>query len=258
MRIAVLGAGGFLGKFFCECLRAKNYTVFPITRKDLDLTDFTAVSNWLATLQLDAVVNCAVASNTHIEDRVYDDVTNNLNIFLNFYNNSQYFKKFINIGSGAEYDRSRNIDCADESELLTSNPKDGYGFSKNVISRLALEHNKFHTLRLFGCFHSSEHDFRLFPKVFRGESVTVVDRQFDYMSAQDLFTVLEYYLNNDVEHRDINCVYEEKLYLSQILNKIRPINVAGKDPCNYTGSGKKLAELKLPLLGLDKSIKEYK
>jgi hypothetical protein len=53
-------------------------------------------------------------------------------------------------------------------------------------------------------------------------------------------------------------VYEEKLYLSQILNKIRPINVAGKDVCNYTGSGKKLAELKLPLLGLDKSIKEYK
>ena len=199
MKIAVLGANGFIGKIICKHFESRGYEVYALTRSNIDLTDFTAISNWLKTVQPDCVVNCATAMNTDVRDIVYADVQNNLAIFLNFYNNSKYFNKFINVGSGAEFDRSTNIESALETSILTAQPKDSYGFSKNLISRLVLEHDKFYTLRLFGCFHYSEPDFRLFKRVVNGEHASIIDRQFDYFSAQDFCTVLEYYLNNQVE-----------------------------------------------------------
>jgi dTDP-4-dehydrorhamnose reductase len=258
MKIAILGAGGFLGKFIYGYLKSQDYNVYPITRSDLNLTNFYSVTRWLEDLEPDAVINCATAKNIGVEDKVYDDILNNISIFLNFYNNSQYFKKFINIGSGAEFDRTTNINRAHEVDVLLADPKDSYGFSKNIISRLSMKNEKFYTLRLFGCFHPTEPAFRLFNRVANGETVNIIDRQFDYFSAQDFCTVLEHYLNNQIYYRDINCVYEEKLYLSQVLRKIGPIKVTDESPLNYTGDGKRLAGLNLSLLGLEGSIKEYK
>jgi dTDP-4-dehydrorhamnose reductase len=258
MKVAVLGANGFLGKFITNQLTERGYTVYPISRKELDLTNFYSVTRWLEDVEPYAIVNCATAPNIGIDDYVYNDVQNNLSVFLNFYNNSHNFTKFFNVGSGAEFDRKKSIEVALEADILLSNPIDSYGYSKNIISRLSMTHEKFYTLRLFGCFHPTEPEFRLFNRAAKGEKVKIVDRQFDYFSARDFFTVLDYFLNNTTYHRDVNCVYEEKLYLSQVLNKINPVEVIGSTPIKYTGSGKKLSDLNLRLLGLDKSIEEYK
>jgi|688.fasta_scaffold268518_2 nucleoside-diphosphate-sugar epimerase len=259
MKIAVLGAGGFLGKIICEYLRSNGHTVFAVTRRELTLTDYLSVQKWLEQTLPDAVVNCATSGGKQrMGDALLDDVQNNLTIFLNFYNNSQYFDKFINVGSGAEFDHSANIDLAKEDHILNVFPKDGYGYAKNTISRLCLEHSKFYTLRLFGCFDSSDPDFRLFKKFLNNDPLDLVDRKFDYFSAQDFCQVIDHYLNNQVEYRDINCVYKDKLYLSEILNKFKPVEILKKSNNNYTGDGSRLAKLKLKLNGLDKSIKEYK
>jgi dTDP-4-dehydrorhamnose reductase len=47
MKIAVLGANGFIGSYLCTYLWTRNHEVLPITRKDLDLTDKDIVSVWL-------------------------------------------------------------------------------------------------------------------------------------------------------------------------------------------------------------------
>lgn len=258
MKVAVLGANGFLGKFLVTQLNEKGYIVYPVTRKELDLTNFFLVTNWLENIKPNAIINCAISSNTDINAVVYDDIQNNLNIFLNFYTNSHNFDKFFNIGSGAEFDRRYNIHMASELDIFTAQPKDSYGYSKNIISKLSAQNKKFYTLRLFGCFHISEPKFRLFNRVASGKKEKIVDRQFDYFSAYDLFTVLAYLLNNVCLYRDFNCVYKDKFYLSQILNKLNPIEVLEKTNNNYTGSGKRLSDLNLKLLGLDKSLEEYK
>jgi nucleoside-diphosphate-sugar epimerase len=258
MKVAVLGANGFLGKFITDQLQAHGYDVCPIGRADVNLRDFSSVTRWLKQNKPYAIVNCAIASVTDINICSADDIKNNLDIFLNFYNNKDNFIKFINVGSGAEYDRMTSINNARETDVLTACPKDSYGYSKNVMARLSMCDEKFHTLRLFGCFHASQPSTRLFARVVNGDHVEIVDRQFDYFSAGDFFVVLEHHLNNKVLHRDVNCVYEEKLYLSQILNKIRPVRVTGVDEKNYTGNGSRLADLSLPILGLDESIKEYR
>ena len=144
MKIAVLGANGFLGKFICNSLKEELYEVLPITRKDLDLLNFNEVKNWLVQNSPDIIVNCAISVEKGKYDVInFDHIKNNLGIFLNFYNNDQHFNRFINIGSGAEFDLSRDINSATESEIFDRIPNDSYGYSKNTISRLILPKNKF-------------------------------------------------------------------------------------------------------------------
>lgn len=258
MKVAVLGANGFLGKFITQYLIGKSYNVITITRLDLDLISTNAVRQWLEANSPDIIINCATAKNIGVDDKIYDDLLNNLGIFLNFYNNSKYFNKFISVGSGAEFDRTKDINCANEVDIFSSCPTDSYGYSKNVISRLSSENPKFYVLRLFGCFHPTEYEFRLFNRIFHGESVQIIDKQFDYFSAQDFCTVLNYCLNNETPYRDINCVYEQKLYLSEIFKDMPNVKILGTSSLNYTGNGSRLASLNLNLMGLEKSIKEYK
>jgi hypothetical protein len=194
-----------------------------------------------------------------------DDIQNNLAIFLNFYNNQSYFNKFINIGSGSEFDRKQNLNSVSEFNIFSAQPTDSYGYSKNIISRMCINNEKFYTLRLFGCFDISEPDFRLFQKVRRSESVDITDTYFDYFSAHDFCRVLQHYLNTNVPYRDVNCVYQQKYKLSEIVNKLvsvhnlsTKINIVGMSDKNYTGDGYKLNELNIPLQGLDAGIEDYK
>jgi dTDP-4-dehydrorhamnose reductase len=259
MKIAVLGASGFLGNYITQYFQSKEYLVLPVTRQIVDLTDYQGVTRWLQENRPTVVINCATAGGKQrMGDALLDDVQNNINLFLNFYNNDCYFDKFINIGSGAEFDKSKNVDRAREVDIFSSFPKDSYGYSKNVISRLCYSSKKFYTLRLFGCFDKSEPDFRLFKKFINDEPLDLVDRQFDYFSTQDFCTVLEHYVNNRVFFKDVNCVYSEKLFLSQILSNFKPVTIEKTSDCNYTGDSDRLELLDLPLLGLERSIKEYK
>jgi hypothetical protein len=193
-----------------------------------------------------------------LHDQIFEDVQSNLSIFLNFYNNSNLFKKYINIGSGSEFDIRCDINNAAELSILDACPKESYAYSKNVIARMVLGKDNFYTLRIFGCFDQSEPDFRLFKKVLSNNISSILDRQFDYISASDFMKILKYYLYNDNLIKDINCVYSDKLYLSQILDKFnKEIKINGINPLNYTGNGNNLSNLKIKLDGIDIGIKEY-
>jgi dTDP-4-dehydrorhamnose reductase len=257
MKVAILGSSGFLGSYiFCNL---KDCIVFPVTRKTLDLTDSNQVRNWLLDKKPDVVINCATAGGkTKMGEVSLNELRNNLSVFLSFYNNSDLVPKFINIGSGSEFDVGKDINLAREQDLISSIPKETYGYSKNLISRMILEKENFYTLRLFGCFDRSEPEFRLFKKFLRNEITEIQDRQFDYFSARDFLKVLTYYIKESNLPKDINCVYQEKRSLSEILNKFnKPFKVIGRNPLNYTGDGTKLAGLGICLDGLDKGIQDY-
>lgn len=264
MKVAVLGANGYIGKFLCQWLSNRSINVIPVSRQTVNLVEYQSVSQWLQKERPNVIINCATATGKfQITDFVYKDIQNNLDIFLNFYNNSHLFDRFINIGSGAEFDRASNIDCIAESEIFFRQPKDSYGYSKNIIARLCTEKETFFTLRLFGCFDHSEPEFRLFQKFIKQSQVNLVDRYVDYISLTDFCIVVEHYLNNEVK-QDINCVYQEKHLLSEIFKIFQKIhnisthlNVTDVDIKNYTGCGNLLEELDLPLSGLVQGIKKY-
>ena len=262
MKIAILGANGFVGSNLVKFL-SKQHEVVPITRKTLDLLDPLRVKVYLQQEQFDIVVNAAAAMT---DNNALSDTRNNLGIFMNFYNNNNLFKKFINLASGAEYDRTRDINNADESMIFERMPQDSYGFGQNIKSRLAAEKPGFYNLRIFNCFGKGESESRIFPVFLKKKSKFEVsgDRYFDYFSIQDLCKVVDSFIINDHVVYDVNCVYLKKYKISEAVamfadaREIKSnFTIASTSKNNYTGSGEKLHSLRIELNGLEQGFKDY-
>ena len=263
MKIAILGARGFIGKSLIPFLQS-HHTLTPVTRDLLDLTDFVSVQKFLDQEQFDAVVNCAASYQP--DQTLLTDTRNNLSIFSNFYHNSDLFGKFINLGSGAEYDVTTNIDYAKEGSIFNCSPADSYGFGHNIKSRLCVSKENFYTLRIFGCFGVNETARRLLPKFLNTPEIFYLenDRYFDFMSVQDLCTVIKSFIENTYTAKDVNCVYNDKQTLSAFLNKFKEIHqintnvvVKSTNNNNYTVDGQLLDSLNIQLSGLETGLENY-
>jgi len=264
MKIAILGAKGFLGSYLCRSFSVA-HDVVPVTRDNLNLSSYMAVDHWLKDVKPDAIVNCAVSGGgSRIDDINYSDVQRDYGIFLNFFNNLKT-PKYINVGSGAEFDRRRNISDCQEHEILNSTPLESYSYVKNIIARSVLNRDRFHTLRLFGCFDKSDPNIRLFARFLSQGHIDVFDRYFDYISASDFARIVEYFCVNEIEVKDVNCVYPDKLLLSTQLKIFKELHIpngiikhSAELTLSYTGYAAKLTQLGIPLRGLLEGIKEYR
>ena len=177
MKIAILGSNGFVGSNLSKHLTNK-HQILNVNRSTLDLLNYYKVKDWLKNNKPDAIICCAATMTNSLAD-----VENNLGLYMNFYNNADLFGKFINTASAAEYDRSRNINLAEEEEIWHRLPKDCYGLSQNLRSRLSWSNDKFYNLRIFNCFGSGEIATRIFPKFlanFDKQFFITDNRYFDY------------------------------------------------------------------------------
>lgn len=263
MRVAVLGANGFVGRNLSNYLCKQHHNVTRITRETLDLLDMGQVTQFLQIGQYDVILCCAATMNGTVSD-----VHNNLGLFMNFYHNSSLFGKFINTASGAEYDRESNIDQVPESAIFSRLPKDSYGLGQNIRSRLGHDKSNFYNLRIFNCFGLNEIKTRIFPRFLDLKDTDILeitnDRYFDYFSIQDLCTVVNSFVENDQKVKDVNCVYQQKYKISDVLNLFCETNdltkrfkIISSSNLNYTGSGQLLKTLDLPLMGLEYGLRNY-
>lgn len=256
-KIAVLGASGFIGKFLSE-----NIDAIPISRKDVNLEDFDEIRTFLKKNKLDIVINCASNTNTKMEFdlEVYNQ---NLRLFNNLYILKDEFGKLINFGSGAEFDRRYPINNLKEENVFSCSPFDHYGMSKNIISRIMFPIENFYNLRLFGCFHHSENENRLFKLISSGEPLKLENKYFDYISLDDVLVVVKHYIEGESLYRDLNLVYPTKLLLSEIVNEFIKIHnmrnkvIVKNFGNNYTGNGARLSSLNLDLKGLEQGMIDY-
>jgi len=210
--ILILGAGGFIGSYIAPRL-AKNNAVMSISKPGIDVTDAAAVRNVLELSQPDFVINCLTfGGNENVNSNI---VAKNLAMYYNFKSNSDLFGRYINIGSGIEQDYSNNS---------------AYAFSKRMISR-DLDPSKFTNLKLFGCFGSEEKESRLLKKFLASDGPFVLtnDRKFDYIYIGDFYKIIEYVINNNYHHRQIDCVYKKKRTLSEFLQLFCDINNIDKE-----------------------------
>lgn len=267
-KILLIGATGFVGSNILQKLH-NTYDIHSITKShNVDFADLDTVSNLLEQIKPDVVINCLTYGQKQLGPNPSLEVAKNISVFYNFLTCSDKFDQFINVGSGAEFDRAKNIDCAEEIDINKILPKDSYGFAKNLISRSIQSHaEKFITLRLFGCFGENEWPTRLLPKFLHSETaLELQDRYFDYISIQDFVQIVDYVIQQRPQVNDINCVYSDKLKLSEILslfcklqNLVPKFVVTAQSQFNYTGASSRLNYYKdqLRLQGLEQGLRDY-
>lgn len=264
MKIAVLGSRGFVGSSLVEYF-SKEHSVFSVTRETTNLLDPSKVREFLEKNKFDTVINAAAVMTDPL---TLNDTRNNLGIYMNFYNNSTLFGKLINLASGAEYDRTQDINSVTEDVIFQRMPQDSYGFGQNIKSRLTYEKDNFYNLRIFNCFGTKEQPSRIFPKFIKAQITPTFeiqnDRYFDYFSIQDLCTVVDSFVNKDIPIKDVNCVYVKKYKISEVLQKFCQVkqlksnyDVVSTSKYNYCGSGAALDSLGIELAGLEKGFERY-
>ena len=163
--ILITGGSGFIGRNFKEYLQKffeDKYIVVSPTHEELDLLDFGKVNTFFRAFHVDAVVHGAFCGVRISQNLAKDIIFENVTMFKNVVKASSKKTIIFNIGSGAEYDKSRALHKIDESEFGRYIPSDPYGYSKYLISK-EIEHlPNVINLRVFGVFGPYEHPSR-FP-----------------------------------------------------------------------------------------------
>lgn len=225
-RILLTGATGFIGKNILPKLREK-YDVDAPTRSELDLKDSVAVEEYVKKRNYDVIIQAANPnpvknaicdnSNTMFED--------SMKIFMNFYNVRQYCGKLLYFGSGAEFDKTRDLHYIKEENVTESIPKDVYGFSKFCMNELAKKSDNVYNLRIFGCYGPYDHESKFLTHVIRscllGEKITIRQNcYFDYMQVYDLAKVIACFVEGEPRYHDYNICSGKAISLKEIAEKI--------------------------------------
>jgi len=227
MKILLTGANGYIARNLKELFWKDSLQVDVLNRQIADLTNRNQVDEYFKDKTFDLVIHCAsVGGNRTIQDDV-SCVNTNLVMFYNLMEHNDKFKKFIYLGSGAELDRSKNINAS--SSLHNSFPIDNYGISKNIIAKLGLQIPNFYNIRIFNVFNYDELETRMIKnnikKYIAKENMIIhQDRFMDFFYLNDLYKIVIHILFNKNCPKTLDCSYPEKLKLSDIADKINNLS----------------------------------
>jgi nucleoside-diphosphate-sugar epimerase len=267
MKILITGGNGNIAKMIHKNLLSQ-HNITLITRNDFDLLDGLSVSNYLSNREFDILIHTAIKGGRRTKEETGEVVYQNLIMFENLMKFADKFKLIINFDSGAIYDRSTDIYCREESELITI-PTDYYGFSKYLIYKRSLQYDNMVNFRIFNIFHVNEEPDRFIKACYiakkNGTNMKIYqDKYFDFMYEDDFIKTINYYINNFNNNlpKTFNLSYGKKYKLSTIAEMIlgdkNRIEIFD-DSCitNYCGDGTILNNLCINLDGLDVSLKKY-
>jgi len=224
--LLITGGSGYIGTHLRSHFKTK-YKILSPSHKELDLCDSQAVSAYFKRHHIDFVVHAAVVGGSRDEEMVVGSVERNIRMFYNLEKCKNYYSKFIQLGSGAEYDKSRSMHKIKESEFGKHIPKDSYGLSKYIIGQsIETSTHKFVNLRLFGMFGFGE-DYRLrfisnmlVRKILHKSLIIRQNAVFDYMYIKDFVKIVRYFIEHTGKYRSYNIGTGSELTLLEIAKKI--------------------------------------
>jgi UDP-glucose 4-epimerase len=268
-KILITGGNGNLAKMIKTQLSSE-FDITCITRNDFDMLDPKAVSNYFSNSNniVDVLIHTAISGGRRGKEETGEVVYQNLLMFENIMLFSHKFQLIINFDSGAIYDRSTDIYCKKESELL-SVPTDYYGFSKYLIYKRSLQYKNVVNFRIFNIFHLNEEPNRFIKSCLlakkNGTNVTIFqDKYFDFMYEDDFIRIVRHYINNFSNNlpKTINLSYTNKYKLSELAlmlinNKDQIEIIDSSCSNNYCGDGNMLENLCIGLDGLETGLKKY-
>lgn len=253
-KILLTGGNGFIGKNIQESFLSEEYEIIAPRSFELNLIDTDCVDNYFKGKEFDVVLHAG----TKPGHRNAKDPTNlfysNVRMFENLERHKTQFTKFINFGSGAIYDTTKNILNVKEENRFDNIGVKEHDFCKYVVSKQIENLDNFVDLNIFGIFGKYE-DWQIrfisnaICKTLFDLPITIrQNRLFSYLFVEDLMPILEILIENDCKHKSYNIVPDEKATLLDIAKQVKIIS--GKDieikisneglGLDYTGNNSRL------------------
>jgi UDP-glucose 4-epimerase len=230
-KILFTGGNGFIGRQIVPLLEQEGWEIVRPRSHQVRLEVTSEVDSLFNNQRYDAIIHGAiVGGRREIEDGPSIFYTN-MNMFENIFRHIDKTDLFINLDSGASYGRPAPVEEPSPSDFGQVIPSDKYGFSKYCIAKRVLDNRKGINLRIFGCFGPYEEPSRFFNtninNYINGKDIQIFkDRKIDFIYANDLYKIISYFLRMGSGSlvRDVNCVYNEKYYLSEIAEMINNLD----------------------------------
>ncbi|MEL3908401.1 MAG: NAD-dependent epimerase/dehydratase family protein [Treponemataceae bacterium] len=221
LKVLLTGSSGFIGKNIIPFLRGR-YDIEYYSRQDLDLLKFSEVEKLFSKRKYDVVLH--FANPNYVKNKLDKQCTqfeDSIRMFQNLFFFRQQYKKMIYLGSGAEYDKTKNIDCVNEEECFRYVPHDSYGLAKFTINQIASKSKNVYNLCVFGCFGPFDYHTKFITHCIRSvlldKDITIrKDCLFDYIHVYDLAKMVIWLIDNDVKFHMYNAGGGEHLKLSEI------------------------------------------
>lgn len=225
-KVLLTGGSGFIGRNIKDYLRGICELYTP-TRQELNLLDEQAVKDYLRRHQIEIVIHAAnpnpVKNLIDKKETMFED---SIRGFMNLFHAQEYYEKMYTLGSGAEYDKSRDIVLISEEEESRSTPYDSYGLAKYVMNRLTEGSEKHCNLRIFACYGPTDHESKFITHAIhccmKQEPITIrQDCYFDYMHVNDLAKIIGYFIYHEPAHKAYNVCTGTRYLLSEIADMVR-------------------------------------
>lgn len=226
--ILITGGSGFIGRNLVEQL-GKKYRVLSPSHKDLDLLDSESVDSFFKDNNVDVVIHGALVGGSRKEEAEENALNKNLRMFLNIIRNKDKFEKMINLGSGAEYDKSKPIIEVKEKNFGNTIPTDDYGLFKYICSKYIETQDNIVSLRIFGLFGKYEdYRYRFISNAIcqnlAGLPITINQNvYFTYVYIDDFVKIVDYIINHKVKYKFYNVgngVKIDLLTIAKIINDV--------------------------------------
>jgi GDP-L-fucose synthase len=229
-KILFTGGSGFIGKQIIPFIEESGWEVIRPRSFQVRLEVDEEVATLFANdVHYDAIIHAAIIGGRRSSEDSHRVFYTNLNMFETLFKYVSQTNLFINFDSGASYGRPAPVDEPEPSNFGDKIPEDPYGFSKYIIAKRVLDNPKGLNLRIFGCFGQHEEITRFFNtninNYIRKEDIHIIkDRKMDFIYANDLYKIVNYYLEGNNGPKDVNCVYSKKYSLRDIADIINNLD----------------------------------
>lgn len=230
-KILFTGGNGFIGRQIIPLLEKEGWEVVRPRSHQVRLEITSEVDSLFKGEKYYAIIHGAIIGGRREVEDGPSVFYKNMSMFENIFRHVDKTELFINLDSGASYGRPSPVEQPSPKDLGVVVPSDNYGFSKYCIAKRVLNHPKGINLRIFGCFGPYEESDRFFytniNNYMNKKNIEIFkDRKMDFIYANDLYKIISYFLSIGKKSfvNDVNCVYKEKYYLSEMASMINNLS----------------------------------